>query len=89
MHEGRLCSEMLALYQSDGIIAEPAGALATASLGHSVRPEPGSTVVCVLSGGNNDISRYAEILERSLVFEEAENRLHAQKALLVFSMIGL
>ncbi len=27
--------------------------------------------------------------ERSLVFEEAENRLHAQKALLVFSMIGL
>ena len=27
--------------------------------------------------------------ERSLAFEEAENRLHAQKALLVFSMIGL
>jgi ornithine carbamoyltransferase len=27
--------------------------------------------------------------ERSLVFEEAENRLHAQKALLIFTMIGL
>ena len=67
--EGRLCSEMLALYQSDGVIAEPAGALSTAALGASVRPEPGSTVVCVLSGGNNDISRYAEILERSLVYE--------------------
>ena len=67
--EGRLCSEMLALYQSDGIIAEPAGALATAALGHGVDPEPGSTVVCVVSGGNNDVSRYAEILERSLVFE--------------------
>jgi threonine dehydratase len=67
--EGRLCSEMLALYQSDGIIAEPAGALATAALGHDVVPEPGSTVVCVLSGGNNDVSRYAEILERSLMFE--------------------
>jgi ornithine carbamoyltransferase len=32
-----------------------------------------------------------DILEsaRSLAFEEAENRLHAQKALLVFSMLGL
>ncbi len=28
---------------------------------------PGSTVVPVLSGGNNDVSRYGEILERSLV----------------------
>jgi ornithine carbamoyltransferase len=27
--------------------------------------------------------------ERSLVFEEAENRLHAQKALLIFTMTGL
>jgi len=67
--EGRLCSEMLALYQSDGVIAEPAGALATAALGHPVLVKPGSTVVCVLSGGNNDVSRYAEILERSLVHE--------------------
>ncbi len=28
---------------------------------------PGSTVVCLVSGGNNDVSRYGEILERSLV----------------------
>jgi len=67
--EGRLCTELLALYQVDGVIAEPAGGLATAALGDGVRPEPGSTVVCVLSGGNNDVSRYAEILERSLVHE--------------------
>ena len=67
--EGRLCTEMLALYQTEGIIAEPAGALATAALGDAVKPEPGSTVVCVVSGGNNDVSRYAEILERSLVHE--------------------
>jgi threonine dehydratase len=67
--EGRLCSEMLALYQWDGVIAEPAGALASAVLGHGIDPAPGSRVVCVLSGGNNDVSRYAEILERSLVFE--------------------
>lgn len=29
--------------------------------------EPGSTVVCLISGGNNDVSRYNEVLERSLV----------------------
>jgi len=66
--EGRICSEMLALYQTEGIIAEPAGALATAALG-LFRPEPGQTVVAIVSGGNNDVSRYAEIVERSLVYE--------------------
>ena len=66
--EGRICSEMLALYQTEGIVAEPAGALATAALG-LFRPEPGQTVVAIVSGGNNDVSRYAEIVERSLVYE--------------------
>jgi threonine dehydratase len=65
--EGRVCTEMLDLYQVDGIIAEPAGAMASAVLGDEVRVEPGSTVVCLLSGGNNDVSRYAEVVERSLV----------------------
>jgi threonine dehydratase len=66
--EGRICSEMLALYQTEGIVTEPAGALAAASLG-LYRPEPGQDVVVIVSGGNNDVSRYAEILERSLVYE--------------------
>ncbi|WP_028930401.1 threonine ammonia-lyase IlvA [Pseudonocardia asaccharolytica] len=66
--EGRVCVEMLALYQSDGIIAEPAGALAPAAL-DALDIDPGSTVVCVLSGGNNDVSRYAEVIERALVYE--------------------
>jgi threonine dehydratase len=66
--EGQICTEMLDLYQVDGIIAEPAGALASAALtGGAVRVEPGQAVVCVLSGGNNDVSRYAEVVERSLV----------------------
>jgi threonine dehydratase len=65
--EGRVCTEMLDLYQVDGIIAEPAGAMASAALGDEVSVEPGSTVVCLLSGGNNDVSRYAEVVERSLV----------------------
>jgi threonine dehydratase len=67
--EGAVCTEMLAMYQSDGIIAEPAGALAAASLGTVVDVEPGQTVVCLVSGGNNDVSRYSEILERSLMHE--------------------
>ncbi|OLF12411.1 threonine dehydratase [Actinophytocola xinjiangensis] len=66
--EGRICVEMLDLYQSDGIISEPAGALAPAALDGLDLPAD-STVVCVLSGGNNDVSRYAEIVERALVFE--------------------
>jgi threonine dehydratase len=67
--EGQICVEMLDLYQSDGIISEPAGALASAALGLNLGLAPGSTVICILSGGNNDVSRYAEIVERALVFE--------------------
>jgi threonine dehydratase len=75
--EGRVCREMLALYQADGIIAEPAGALATGLLndlagegvaGAAAIP-PGAAVVAVLSGGNNDVSRYAEVVERALIHE--------------------
>ena len=64
--EGAVCTEMLALYQNEGIIAEPAGALSVAGLA-GMKVQPGSTVVCVISGGNNDVLRYAEVMERSLV----------------------
>jgi len=63
---GAICTEMLALYQNEGIIAEPAGALSVAALAQ-LDLQPGSTVVCLISGGNNDVSRYGEIVERSLV----------------------
>jgi threonine dehydratase len=66
--EGAVATEMLELYQVDGIIAEPVGALATAALVEHEGPLEGP-VVCVISGGNNDISRYAETIERSLVHE--------------------
>ncbi|MGE0220488.1 threonine ammonia-lyase IlvA [Mycolicibacterium sp.] len=64
--EGAVCTAMLDLYQNEGIIAEPAGALSVAAL-LDADIEPGSTVVCLISGGNNDVSRYGEVLERSLV----------------------
>jgi threonine dehydratase len=64
--EGAICTEMLALYQNEGIVAEPAGALSVAGL-RSLNLPAGSSVVCLISGGNNDVSRYGEVLERSLV----------------------
>ncbi len=67
--EGSLCTAMLELYQREGIIAEPAGALAVAALTNGVAVPEGASVVCIISGGNNDISRYGEIIERSLVHE--------------------
>ena len=66
--EGAICVEMLALYQTEGVIAEPAGALSATAL-PSLGIEPGATVVAVVSGGNNDLSRYADIVERALIHE--------------------
>ncbi|MFF3570362.1 threonine ammonia-lyase IlvA [Nocardia jiangxiensis] len=66
--EGAICTAMLELYQNEGIIAEPAGALSVAGLAE-IGVTPGSTVVCLISGGNNDVSRYGEVIERSLVHQ--------------------
>jgi threonine dehydratase len=67
--EGAVCTEMLDLYQSEGIIAEPAGALASAAARRFLGRRPQGPVVCIVSGGNNDVSRYAEVVERSLLHE--------------------
>ena len=64
--EGAISTAMLELYQNEGIIAEPAGAMSIAAL-EEIKCEPGQKVVCIVSGGNNDVSRYSEIIERSLV----------------------
>jgi threonine dehydratase len=67
---GAVCTEMLDLYQVEGIIAEPAGALATAAVRELAGTFPdGARVACIVSGGNNDVSRYGEILERSLLHQ--------------------
>lgn len=67
--EGLVCKTMIELYQNDGIIAEPAGALSVAALQKFKDKIVGKKVVCIISGGNNDLLRYPEILERSLVYE--------------------
>ncbi|MDO5048818.1 MAG: threonine ammonia-lyase IlvA [Actinomycetaceae bacterium] len=67
--EGAVCSEMLDLYHSEGVIAEPAGALASAAVRRYLPHIPNGPVVAIVSGGNNDLSRYAEVQERSLRHE--------------------
>jgi threonine dehydratase len=67
--EGKICATMIDLYQQDGIIAEPAGALAISVLDEIKDEIKGKTVVCILSGGNNDILRYPEIMEKNLVYK--------------------
>jgi len=59
----------LKLYTEDAIVAEPAGALAIAALDDYAEQIKGKNVVCILSGGNNDIDRMQEIKERSLQYE--------------------
>ena len=67
--EGKVCTTLIELYQSDGIVAEPAGALSISALDELADIIRGKTLVCILSGGNNDILRYPEIMEKSLVYQ--------------------
>lgn len=67
--EGKVCSTILQLYNEEGIVVEPAGALTLAALDMYRDRFVGKTVVCVVSGSNNDITRTEEIRERSLLYE--------------------
>ncbi len=67
--EGKICTTILELYNKDAIVAEPAGALAVAALDAYADQIRGQKVVCIVSGGNNDIDRMAEIKELSLLYE--------------------
>lgn len=68
-----LCHEMVNLYQNEGIIVEPAGALSVAGLKHISDKIENKTVVCIISGGNNDIMRYNEIIEKSLIYQNVKH----------------
>lgn len=67
--EGKVCTSILRLYNHDAIVAEPAGALTIAALDFLAEDIKGKNVVCIISGGNNDIDRMQEIKERSLLYE--------------------
>jgi threonine dehydratase len=67
--EGKVCTTILKLYNEDAIVVEPAGALSVAVLDLYRDHIKGKKVVCIISGGNNDIDRMAEIKEKSLLYE--------------------
>lgn len=67
--EGRVCTTILELYNEHAIVAEPAGALTVAALPMLAERLEGLNVVCVVSGGNNDVDRMQEIKERSMIYE--------------------
>jgi threonine dehydratase len=67
--EGKICSTILKLYNEEAIVVEPAGALAVAALDDYADQIKGKKIVCIVSGGNNDIGRMQEIKERSLQYE--------------------
>lgn len=66
--EGQVCNTILQLYNDEAIVVEPAGALSIATLDACAPELQGKKVVCVVSGGNNDIDRMQEIKERALMF---------------------
>lgn len=67
--EGKVCTTILKLYNEDALVVEPAGALSVAALDFCADQIKGKKVVCVISGGNNDIERMQEIKELSLLYE--------------------
>ncbi len=65
VHESHTCQTLIELYQEQALVAEPAGCLSIAALDKLQHDIHGKTVVCLLSGGNNDFQRFAEITRRA------------------------
>ena len=68
VEDGLICQTILNLYNKDAIVVEPAGALALSGLEQYAEKIKGKTVVCILSGSNNDITRIEEIREKALLY---------------------
>ncbi|NNE29143.1 MAG: threonine ammonia-lyase IlvA [Saprospiraceae bacterium] len=67
--EGQICQTILQLYNEEAIVVEPAGALTLAVLEQYREEIKGKKIVCLVSGGNNDITRTPEIKERALLYQ--------------------
>ncbi|GAA6209729.1 threonine ammonia-lyase IlvA [Cognatishimia sp. WU-CL00825] len=63
--EDRICTTILEMLNVEGIVLEPAGALAVDALEDVADQIKGKTVVCVTSGGNFDFERLPEVKERA------------------------
>ena len=67
--EGKICTTILNMYNEEAIVVEPAGAMSVAVLDDYADEIKGKNILCIVSGGNNDIARMQEIKERSLIYE--------------------
>lgn len=68
--ENRLCATMVEMLNVEGVVLEPAGALAMDALKDFPRKElKGRTIVAVVSGGNFDFERLPDVKERALRYE--------------------
>jgi len=78
--EGHVCSKILQMYNESGFIIEPAGVLSLCALDIFADEIKGKNIVSVISGGNSDVFRMPEILERSLVYEGLKHYFKIQFA---------
>jgi len=69
IEEGQVCSKILEMYNDSGLIIEPAGVLSLCALDQMKEKIKNKNVVSIISGGNSDVFRMPEILDRSLVWE--------------------
>jgi len=67
--EGKICETILHVYNKAAIVLEPAGALSLSALDQYAEKIKGKNVVCIISGGNNDITRMEEIKERAMLYQ--------------------
>ncbi len=66
--EDRICTTILDMLNTEGVVLEPAGAMAIDALNDLANEIAGKTVVCVTSGGNFDFERLPEVKERAQRF---------------------
>ena len=71
--EGKICETILELYNKDGIIVEPAGAIGISALEMYHEKFTKKNVGILICGGNNDITRMSEIKERALVYSNLKH----------------
>lgn len=69
VNEGKICETILYVYNKAAIVLEPAGALSISALDQYAQEIKGKNVVCIISGGNNDITRMEEIKERAMLYQ--------------------
>ena len=73
--EDRICVTMLEMLNLEGIVLEPAGALAIDAL-DAIRDDiKGKRVICITSGGNFDFERLPEVKERAQRFRGVKKYL--------------